>query len=84
MFALSGYQIAILTILFLTMCAQFTIAFVVSSKYYAVKYVSAEERESLAMQEKVRQFIGEMVFADNPESRAKFAEFIKQEKEKKE
>lgn len=79
---ITAYQIAVLTILFITMVTQIIIVTVVSSKYYSVKYVSKDEQDNLDMQEKVRRFVGELIFSNS--SKKQIEKFIQEESNKEE
>jgi hypothetical protein len=55
----AGMIYAILAILFIQMCGILVIAYVTSSKYYAVKYVNPRQ-EDLILKDKVQRFVHEM------------------------
>lgn len=74
---LSPYQIAVITILFIQMCAVLTTAGVVSSKYYAARYLHKEEQENLEINAQIRKFFREAILTEDQQ--AKFIEFIKKE-----
>ena len=56
---MSLLTIGILFMLFVQMCGILVIAYVTSSKYYAVKYVNPRQ-EDLLLKEKVQRFVHEM------------------------
>lgn len=80
---MTPYQISVIVILFISMCANLGVVFVVSSKYYAARYISKDEMEGLVLQDKIRRFMGEMVFTDEADTKRKFKEFVDKDNERK-
>lgn len=56
---MSFVGIAFLFMMFVQMCGILVIAYVTSSKYYAVRYVNSKQEE-LILKEKVQRFMHEM------------------------
>lgn len=77
---ITNYQLTIMFLLFMIMCATLTTAFVVSSKFYAARYIPKSERENLALNAKVRKFVGELILNDQ-DTKDKLNGMIKKEKE---